>query len=108
MENTLFLGEINGDTYQSERHGTIYSHTLKLYITKLSILNKSIISIEDERGNKYQVGVCPATTWKSFYSVKNGAGYRYMAGPYYIKSLNIDGFENENIPLYNEKTSADD
>jgi hypothetical protein len=31
-----------------------------------------------------------------------------MAGPYYIKSLNIDGFENENIPLYNEKTSADD
>lgn len=107
MENTLFLGEIKGDTFQSERHCTIYSHTLKLYITKLSILNKSIISIEDERGNKYQVGVCPATTWKSFYNVRNGSGYRYMAGPYYIQSLNIDGFENKDIPLYDNNNTGD-
>ena len=107
MENTLFLGEIKGDTFQSERHCTIYSHTLKLYITKLSILNKSIISIEDERGNKHQVGVCPATTWKSFYNVRNGSGYRYMAGPYYIQSLNIDGFENKDIPLYDNNNTSD-
>ena len=107
MENTLFLGEIKGDTFQSERHCTIYSHTLKLYITKLSILNKSIISIEDERGNKYQVGVCPTTTWKSFYNVRNGSGYRYMAGPYYIQSLNIDGFENKDIPLYDNNNTGD-
>ena len=107
MENTLFLGEIKGDTFQSERHCTIYSHTLKLYITKLSILNKSIISIEDESGNKHQVGVCPATTWKSFYNVRNGSGYRYMAGPYYIQSLNIDGFENKDIPLYDNNNTSD-
>ena len=107
MENTLFLGEIKGDTFQSERHCTIYSHTLKLYITKLSILNKSIISIEDESGNKHQVGVCPATTWKSFYNVRNGSGYRYMAGPYYSQSLNIDGFENKDIPLYDNNNTSD-
>lgn len=107
MENTLFLGEIKGDTFQSERHCTIYSHTLKLYIRKLSILNKSIISIEDESGNKHQVGVCPATTWKSFYNVRNGSGYRYMAGPYYIQSLNIDGFENKDIPLYDNNNTSD-
>ena len=107
MENTLFLGEIKGDTFQSERHCTIYSHTLKLYITKLSILNKSIISIEDESGNKHQVGVCPATTWKSFYNVRNGSGYRYMAGQYYIQSLNIDGFENKDIPLYDNNNTSD-
>lgn len=102
MENSLFLGEIKAHTFQSERHCTVYTHTLKLYITKLSVLNKSIISVEDERGEKYQVGVCPATTWKSFYHARNGNGYRYMAGPYYIESLNIDGFENKDIPLHEE------
>lgn len=105
MERTLFLGEIKGATFQSERHSTIYTHTLKLFITKLSILDKSIISVEDEKGKKYQVGVCPATTWKSFYNAKNGAGYRYMAGPYYIDSLNIYGFENKDIPLFKDTSN---
>lgn len=104
MENTLFLGEISAATFQSERHSTVFSHRLKLYITTIHIsaLNKtkSIITVEDENGNKYQVGVCPASTWKSFYHIKNGSGYRYIAGPYYIESLNIEGFENEDIPLF--------
>lgn len=104
MESTLFLGEIKGCTFQSERHSTIFSHKLKLYISKyhISALNitKTVITVEDEKGNKYQVGVCPASTWKSFYSAKNGCGYRYMAGPYYIESLNIEGFENKDIPLF--------
>ncbi len=104
MEETLFLGEITGDTYQSERHSTIYSHKLKLYITKYHIAvldkTKSVITVEDAKGKKYQVGVCPESTWKSYYSAKNGSGYRYMAGPYYIQSLNIEGFENEDIPLF--------
>lgn len=106
MENTLFLGEIIGNTYQSERHCTIFRHTLKLYITNLniSVLNqkKNILTVEDEHGKKYQVGVCPPSTWKSYYHVKNGSGYRYMAGPYYIESLNIEGFENEDIPLFKD------
>lgn len=29
MEETLFLGEIKGVTYQSEKHSSIFSHTLK-------------------------------------------------------------------------------
>lgn len=106
MEETLFLGEIKGDTYQSERHCTIFSHKLKLYITRCHIhalnVTKSIITVEDEIGAKHQVGVCPASTWKSYYHVKNGAGYRYKAGPYYINSLNIEGFENEDIPLFRD------
>ena len=104
MENTLFLGEITADTFQSERHCTIFDHKLKLYITNYHIAvldkTKSVITVEDENGKKYQVGVCPASTWKSYYHCKNGCGYRYMAGPYYIKSLNIEGFENEDIPLF--------
>ena len=112
MEETLFLGEIKGDTYQSERHCTIFSHKLKLYITRyhVSALNrtKSIITVEDEKGAKHQVGVCPASTWKSYYNAKNGAGYRYMAGPYYINSLNIEGFENEDIPLFRDDSSGND
>ena len=112
MEETLFLGEIKGDTYQSERHSTIFSHKLRLYITRyqISALNKtkSIITVEDESGTKYQVGVCPASTWKSYYNAKNGSGYRYKAGPYYISSLNIDGFENEDIPLFKDNLSDND
>lgn len=112
MEETLFLGNIKGETFQSEKHSTVFGHTLELYITKyhISVLNKtkSIFTVKDENGNKYQVGVCPASTWKSFYHVKNGSGYRYMAGPYYIKSLNIEGFENDDIPLFNEKCSIDE
>ena len=104
MENTLFLGEITADTFQSERHCTIFDHKLKLYITNYHISaldqTKSVITVVDENGKKYQVGVCPDSTWKSYYHYKNGCGYRYMAGPYYIKSLNIEGFENEDIPLF--------
>ena len=104
MENTLFLGEITGHSYQSERHCTIFDHKLKLYITNYHISaldqTKSVITVVDENGKKYQVGVCPDSTWKSYYHIKNGSGYRYMAGPYYIKSLNIEGFENEDIPLF--------
>ena len=104
MENTLFLGEITADTFQSERHCTIFDHKLKLYITNYHISaldqTKSVITVVDENGKKYQVGVCPDSTWKSYYHIKNGSGYRYMAGPYYIKSLNIEGFENEDIPLF--------
>ena len=37
---------------------------------------------------------------ESYYHAKNGAGYRYMAGPYYIESLNIEGFENKDKPLF--------
>lgn len=66
---------------------------------------KNIITVEDENARKYQVGVCPTSTWKSFYHIKNGAGYRYMVGPYYIKSLNIEGFENEDIPLFKDDLS---
>ena len=98
-ENTLYLGEITANTYQSERHCTVHPHTVKLYITKVDILNKSVFTIEDKYGKKYQVGVCPVSTWKSFYSLRNGNGCRYMAGPYYIESLNILGFENKDIPL---------
>ena len=104
MENTLFLGEITADTFQSERHCTTFDHKLKLYITNYHISaldkTKSVITVVDENGKKYQVGVCPDSTWKSYYHIKNGSGYRYMAGPYYIKSLNIEGFENEDIPLF--------
>ena len=104
MENTLFLGEITADTFQSERHCTIFDHKLKLYITNYHISaldqTKSVITVVDENGKKYQVGVCPDSTWKSYYHIKNGSGYRYMAGPYYIKLLNIEGFENEDIPLF--------
>ena len=103
MEQTLYLGEIKAHTYQSEMHKTIIPTTVKLYITHLHIdaLNKTtnILTVEDNKGNKYQVGVCPASTWKSYYHIKNGNGYRYMAGPYYIESLNIEGFENKDIPL---------
>ena len=104
MENTLFLGEITADTFQSERHCTIFDHKLKLYITNYHISaldqTKSVITVVDENGKKYQVGVCPDSTWKSYYHIKNGSGYRYMAGPYYIESLNIEGFENKDIPLF--------
>jgi len=103
MEQTFYLGEIKASTYQSEKHSTIFPTTLKLYITHLQIenLNKTtnILMVEDDKGSKYQVGVCPASTWKSYYHHKNGSGYRYMAGPYYIESLNIEGFENKDIPL---------
>lgn len=100
MEDAFFLGEIKAATYQSEKHCTIFSHTLKLYISRFSALNKNYLIVVDEKDKKYQVGVCPDTTWKSYYSIKNGAGYRYMAGPYYIESLNIEGFENKDIPLF--------
>ena len=100
MEETLYLGEIKAATLQSEKHITIFSHILKLYISRFSMLDKNYLIVEDDKGKKYQVGVCPDTTWKSFYNAKNGAGYRYMAGPYYIESLNIDGFENKDIPLF--------
>ena len=107
MENTLFLGEITADTFQSERHCTIFSHKVKLYISNYHVAaldkTKSIITVEDENGKKYQVGICPDSTWKSYYHCKNGSGYRYMAGPYYIKSLNIEGFENEDFPLFRSK-----
>lgn len=107
MENVLYLGEITAHTYQSERHQTIFFHTVELYITHVNIStvgkSMSILSIKDKHGNMYQVGVCPSSTWKSYYSAKNGNGYRYMAGPYYIESLNIVGFENDDIPLFKNR-----
>ena len=49
MENTLFLGEITGHSYQSERHCTIFDHKLKLYITNYHIAvldkTKSVITV---------------------------------------------------------------
>ena len=100
MESTLLLGTIKADKFKSD---CMYdSFTLKLFMTRVEIMNKNVLSIEDELGEKYPVNVCPPTTWHSFYSLKNGNGYRYKAGPYFIESLNILGFENSDIPLFSE------
>ena len=48
MEDAFFLGEIKAATYQSEKHCTIFSHTLKLYISRFSALNINYLIVVDE------------------------------------------------------------
>ena len=97
MENTLFLGEIEAQKF--ETRCTCDNVKLKLFITRIEVANKSILSVEDENGEKFQVEVC-REDGRSFYVVKNGNVYRYIAGSYYIESLNIAGFEISDIPLF--------